>query len=131
MVWWSLYEIVMPGESRGIVSIWKDSVSTKTWVKFCANWRHIRRLHQGQWPGAWTTQLAGYSAIYEMRLTVERYQYRPLFVFGFGRTDITFVVMAEEVGDQFIPRNAPARATALRVDVMNKRIKVDELEIDD
>jgi hypothetical protein len=91
----------------------------------------MRRFHQGQWPGPWTTQLADYPGIYEMRLKVERYQYRPLFIFGPGRSDLTFVIMANEVGDQFLPKDAPDRAAALRLAVMNRGVKIDELEIDE
>jgi hypothetical protein len=91
----------------------------------------MRRLYQGQWPGGWTKQLTGYPGIFEMRLKVERYQYRPLFIFGPSRGNLTFVVMADEVGNDFVPKDAPDRATGLMREVIAQRTQLHELEIDE
>ena len=90
----------------------------------------MKVLNQGQWPPTWTEQLTGYPGIYEMRLKVSRHQYRPLFIFGPSRADITFVYMADEVGDAFVPRDAPERAARAQDDVMNGRSETREFEIE-
>jgi hypothetical protein len=65
-----------------------------------------------------------------MRLKVSQHQYRPLFIFGPGRAEITFVFMADEVGDAFVPKDAPERADHMRDDLMSGRSASCELEIE-
>jgi hypothetical protein len=65
-----------------------------------------------------------------MRLKVSQHQYRPLFFFGPARGDVTFVFMADEVGDKFVPTDAPQRAERARDDVVNRRSEIRELEIE-
>lgn len=135
MLLWTLYEFVSTGSSQGIVVAWREGIRArklrvKVWSTFCARWRVMRQLRQDQWPPTWTKQLRGHHGIFEMRLKVAAHQYRPLFFFGPGRGDITFVFMADEVGDKFVPPDAPARAQRARADVMSRRREIVELEID-
>jgi hypothetical protein len=90
----------------------------------------MRVLNQAQWPPTWTRALTGFPGIYEMRLKVFRHQYRPLFIFGPDQAEITFLVMADEVGDAFVPKDAPEQALQAREQVMNRRSDVREFEIE-
>ncbi len=88
----------------------------------------MRSLNQGQWPPAWTTQLSGQSGIYEFRMEVNNIQYRPLFFFGPGRSQLTFVFVALEINDAFVPRDAPQRSDALRKDILDGRRQIREFQ---
>jgi hypothetical protein len=132
---WNLYELLPSGAASGIVIAWREEIRPKkqrikVWNVFSTRWRYMRQLNQGQWPPTWTTQLSGYPAIYEMRFKVSQHQYRPLFIFGPGRAEITFVFMADEVGDAFVPKDAPERADRVRDDLLNRRSEICELEIE-
>ena len=132
---WRLYELLPSEAANGIVIAWRNGIRSerlriKVWNVFSTRWHHMMRLNQGQWPPTWTTQLVGYPGIYEMRLKVSQHQYRPLFVFGPGQAQITFVFMADEVGDEFVPRDAPNRAEHARTEVMNGECEIRELEIE-
>ena len=132
---WILYELLLPGATEGVVITWRDGIKshklrTKAWTLFCARWGEMRVLNQGQWPPAWTKQLSGHPGIFEMRLKVMQHQYRPLFFFGPVRGELTFVFMADEVGDAFVPKDAPGRAERARDDVLNHRSEIRELEIE-
>jgi hypothetical protein len=131
---WTLYDLLPSGATDGVVIAWRDAIKSrklrsKVWAEFCARWRHMRLLNQGQWPPTWTEQLSGHPGIFEMRLKVSQRQYRPLFFFGPGRGEITFLFMAHEVGDKFVPKDAPQRAEHARDDVVNRRSEISELEI--
>ncbi|MDO8432164.1 MAG: hypothetical protein Q7S58_07100 [Candidatus Binatus sp.] len=130
MLPWTLFELVPPGETKGVVSVWKDGVAKKVWTTFQTRWRDMRKVHQAQWPPTWATPVVGYSGILEMRLKVSQHQYRPLFIFGPPRASIIFVFMADEVGDEFVPKDAPDRAQAIRTEIIEGRSKFEELDND-
>lgn len=130
MLPWTLFEFVPAGETKGVVSAWKDEIAMKVWIAFQTRWREMRKMHQAQWPPGWATPLVGYPGILEMKLKVSQHQYRPLFIFGPPRASIILVLMAEEVGDKFVPKDAPDRAQAIRTEIIDGHGKYEELDID-
>jgi len=134
MVHWAFRELV-GAESVGVITSWLKTVQPlkrqkKVRQTLSARLIGMEPLNQAQWPDSWTTRLAGYQKILELRFEVWNVQYRPLFFFGLERSTLTFVFPALEVSDDFVPRDAPDRAEALRQDILARRRETSVLDVE-
>jgi hypothetical protein len=128
---WRFHEIVLPNLT-GTITEWLTEIGppkrqTKVRQKLRARLLGMQNLNQTQWPLSWTKKLVGYRHIFELRFEVWNVQYRPLFYYGIGQ-QIIFAFPALEIGDQFVPSDAPARAEARRLDVIAGRSNTYEID---
>ena len=118
----------------GAITSWLNSLRGKQGIKvrqkFRARLTGMRPVHQAQWPPLWTTKLSGYGEVYELRFELWNVQYRPLFFFGLERSDITFVVGALEISDDFVPKIAPKQAEQLIKDIRDGKYGTQEIDLD-
>jgi hypothetical protein len=119
-------------EDHGAITSWLKGIGgkkgTKVRGKFKGRLSGMETTHQAQWPPLWTTKLKGYDEVYELRFEVWNVQYRPLFFFGLHRAEITFVLSALEVGDEFDPKDAPDRAAQLIKDIRDGKLDTEDLD---
>jgi hypothetical protein len=130
---WRFHEIVLSNHS-GVITEWLAELQpakrrTKVVQKFKAMLRGMRPLPQPQWPSGWTTKLTGSEHILELRFEVWNVQYRPLFFYGV-REQIICAFAALEIGDKFVPTDAPERAEAARQYLLLNWSKTNEIDID-
>jgi hypothetical protein len=87
----------------------------------------IRRLEIiEKWDSKYFKPVTGYHGIYEIKIRYRNVQYRPLGCYGPGRKEFTLLIGAKEIGDAFVPKNAPEKAQE-----RCKLIHVDTRYIDD
>lgn len=54
--------------------------------------------------------LTRYRNLYELRFKYDNIQYRPLGCLGPGKDEFIILFIAKEIGDKFVPKDAPKRA---------------------
>lgn len=86
---------------------WYRSLSDKGQAKLDVIVEHFRDKPQNKWGGNYFFPLTGYSGIFEVKFRVANVVYRPLGCFGPDRMDFTFLIGANEQGDEFVPQAAP------------------------
>ena len=91
---WTFCDYLDEGGENVIVAWLEEIRSSKTRTKVMARWdaklTHLGNLEQADWPRDWFTELDGYDGIFEMRITCNNIQYRPLGFFGPDRYEFTF-----------------------------------------
>lgn len=71
----------------------------------------IRRLEIiEKWDSKYFKPITGYHGIYEIKIRYKKVQYRPLGCYGPGRKEFTLLIGAKEIGNNFVPKNAPKKA---------------------
>jgi hypothetical protein len=129
---WRFHQIVLPNLSgimtAGLREVKPKKGQKKVREKLRSMLIGMENLNQAQWPPAWTTKLTGHEKIFELRFEVWNVQYRPLFFFGAGQ-QIIFAFFALEIGDHFVPADAPNRAESSRQDLLAGRSKTYEIDI--
>jgi len=131
---WTFKELLLEDDEEdfGAITSWLNGIAgkkgTKVRGKFKGRLSAMELTHQAQWPNPWTTKLKGYKEVYELRFEVWNVQYRPLFFFGIGRAEITFVLPAIEVSDEFDPRDAPDQAERLIKDIRDGKLDTQDLD---
>jgi hypothetical protein len=78
------------------------------------------------WIKKYAEKLKGYEDIYEIKITYQNIQYRPLGCFGPGAGEFTLLIPAIERGSDFEPRQAPKTAQTRCKLVHQDRRYVDE-----
>jgi hypothetical protein len=130
---WTFKELLL-GPHVGAITSWLDEMGGKRGVRVRGKLRArliaMRPMEHEQWPGGWTTKLKTYKEVYELRFEVGNIQYRPLFFFGIGRSEITFVFPAIEKGNKFDPKDAPDQAEKLIEDVRNGKRNTQEIDLE-
>ena len=85
---------------------------------------HLQVVRQLEMPHV--RQLTGpCSGIFEIRFEIGNVQYRPLCCYGPSDGDVTILVLAKEVGSQFVPASACATALARKALLSQRGQSVD------
>ena len=101
------------------VSAWYDAQSPKIQAAFDQRIRALMQMQLQEWRDPYTKKLKGDgSGLIEIRFFKDNVQYRPLGFFGPNRGEFTILICAIEQGDEFVPRNAIARAQRRKREVL-------------
>jgi len=97
--------------NQDLFDLWYGAQSDAAKAKLDVIVEHFRDKPHTKWGGNYFFPLTGYSGIFEIKFRVANVLYRPLGCFGPDRMDFTFLIGANEQGDEFVPLNAPEIAT--------------------
>lgn len=99
---------------QDLFDLWYAGLSDEAKAKLDVIVEHFRDKPHTKWGGNYFFPLTGYAGIFEIKFRVANILYRPLGCFGPERRDFTFLIGANEQGDQFVPLNAPLIASQRR-----------------
>jgi hypothetical protein len=106
---------------RSVIAGWIDGMAQdrreKVRAKLDAYISTLKDREFAQWPPDWTAQIKGHPGLYEVRFTVKRVEYRPLFFFGPARREITLLIGAIEKNNRLIPPDAFGTASQRLINV--------------
>jgi hypothetical protein len=106
---WNFYDFV--GQTgRNEMREWYEHASETVQAAFDAKLELLNGYTPAEMRRPTVGKLQSYEDVYELRFEEEGTAWRPLFCFGPGRTEITFLVPAREVNNRFEPRSGPGIA---------------------
>lgn len=83
---------------------WLDSLSLRVRMKINTRIQYLAQLPGNSLPSQYTRKLTGTDGLYEIRVTHENKQWRPIFCYGPNRGQITILAGAVERGSEFEPK---------------------------
>jgi len=113
MAIWSFVDYV-EASGRNPVAEWlAEDVPPE--ARTAINNRFLQMRGTARWPDKWVSDYVGYPKILEARISLNKVQYRPLFMYSTSvQRQIVLLVGAIEKGGKLVPRSAMATADARR-----------------
>jgi hypothetical protein len=108
MLW--TFKCYLNAKSVDLFDNWYCGLSDQAQAKLDVIVEHFRDKPHIKWGGNYFFPLSGYPGIFEIKFRVANVLYRPLGCFGPDRMEFTFLIGANEQGDEFVPPNAPVIA---------------------
>lgn len=104
---------------QDLFDLWYGSQVDAAQAKLDVLVEHFRDKPHTKWGGNYFFPLTGYPGIFEIKFRVANVLHRPLGCFGPERMDFTFLIGANEQGDEFVPPTAPQIAVQ-RMEIIKK-----------
>ena len=92
---WTFYDL-LDARGRNLIREWLDSLPARAAAKIDA--RIFVMQSTRDWPPQYVSALKGWPGLYELRVVSAGAQYRPLFIYGPERGEVTLVHGAIEKG---------------------------------
>jgi hypothetical protein len=118
--------IAVKTQNSNVLEEWINSLPQKGQAKVDTLLRRLRITRN--WKRPQTGSLTGYDKIIEIIIEFNNVQYRPLGCYGPGRGVFTFLFIATEKGDKFVPKDAPKIAEKMCKQVHNGEIEIEDYE---
>ena len=118
MCYWTIKTFIT-SSGRNVIKEWVSKQPRGVQARINVRLRMLQT--QQHWGRPYSEKLKGkYNQIYEIIITWNKNQYRPLGFFGPNQGDFTLLVGAKEKGSKFEPKKAPAIADDRRKLVLMK-----------
>ncbi len=121
MKYWT-FKVFISANGNNEIKEWRDNSPIKFQARIDGTVRHLETQIDMQ-----SSYFKHYKdKIYELRITHNNIQYRPLGCFGPGQNEFTLLIPAIEKGDKLIPRNALKKAKERCNLIKNDRRYIDD-----
>lgn len=108
------FKCFLSEKGSDLFDLWYEGQSDAAKAKLDVIVEHFRDKPHTKWGGNYFFPLTGYDGIFEIKFRVANVLYRPLGCFGPERMQFTFLIGANEQGDEFVPLGAPEIAVQRR-----------------
>jgi len=131
MALWSFHCYKPRAQSKSDLEKWRNGLTTRAKAKFYVTLRHLADQPQSGWekpPKSPYAKRLG-NGIWELRLFLDNVQHRPLGFFGPDQRMFCILLIAEEKGGEFIPKDALKQAIRRMEKVKADRRLIHEYQI--
>lgn len=127
--WWSFRCYVTP-DGVDVIDEWYEKQPLQLQAKFDTRMRYLQQQSRSAWVRPYFDTLSGpCTGLGEVRFEWKNVQYRPIG-FASGEMEFTFVFVAEEHENRFIPRNTCKRSQERKTEIQKDRNKARDCEFE-